>query len=183
MAKKKHRSKPGDKRSTKRDLDTRDAGENRTDMGAERRAVATQTSALVDLLERFEPLWRAYQAGSLPKTTSVSRMRVLSLLADQGPMTMTELKLAMGVSAQNITGLVDRLEASNEVERQPDPADRRKIIVKLFKPLKDTVRAYRDDHRRQVGQVFDTLSFKEQKQLSRALSKLVNILEDRANAQ
>ena len=44
---------------------------------------------------------------------------------------LTELAKALGVSARNITGLIDTLEQSGLVERTPDFNDRRSVLARI----------------------------------------------------
>jgi DNA-binding MarR family transcriptional regulator len=55
--------------------------------------------------------------------------KYLGLLTRHGPMTAGELGRQSGLTSGSTTGLIDRLEAKELVTRQPDPDDRRKILV------------------------------------------------------
>ena len=58
-----------------------------------------------------------------------SRAHVIWELRQRAPMTQRALADAMGVSARNVTGLVDGLVATGFVTREPHPTDRRAILV------------------------------------------------------
>ena len=60
-----------------------------------------------------------------------SRATVVWFVAAQGPMTQRALAEALQVSPRNVTGLVDGLEASGFVRREPHPTDRRATLVGL----------------------------------------------------
>ena len=47
------------------------------------------------------------------------------------PLTAGELRQRMGVSGAAITYLVERMIASGHVRRESDPADRRKVILRV----------------------------------------------------
>ena len=53
------------------------------------------------------------------------------LLHQHGPSTQRELAEALGVSARNVTGLVDALVETGFVTRGPHPTDRRATLVSL----------------------------------------------------
>ncbi len=53
----------------------------------------------------------------------------LDLLVVNGPLSAGTLAELTGLTTGAITGIIDRLEARNYVERQADPTDRRKVIV------------------------------------------------------
>lgn len=63
--------------------------------------------------------------------------RCLDALSE-GPMTATTLAQASGVTANALTTVVDRLADRGLVERVRDPADRRRVVIRLT-PLADYV--------------------------------------------
>ncbi len=60
---------------------------------------------------------------------TTSRAHLLWELRQLGPTTQTTLADALGVSARNVTGLVDGLVAGGFVTREPHPTDRRAVLV------------------------------------------------------
>ena len=73
------------------------------------------------------------QAGPGLRELSVPRGRVLAAMADALPerVRMGDLSAALGVTARNITTIVDGLEREGLLVRQPDPSDRRAILLEL----------------------------------------------------
>ena len=69
--------------------------------------------------------FRTWLAGSL----SLIHLSVLSLLEADGPMSMTRLADALDVSVASVTGIVDRLEQRDLVERRRGEGDRRLVLV------------------------------------------------------
>ena len=53
----------------------------------------------------------------------------LDILALTGPIPAGRLAALTGLSTGSVTALIDRLEAAGCVRREPDPADRRRVIV------------------------------------------------------
>jgi DNA-binding MarR family transcriptional regulator len=60
---------------------------------------------------------------------TVSRTHLLWELRRRGPSTQRDLADALKVSARTVTGLVDGLETTGFVTRQPHPTDRRATLV------------------------------------------------------
>ena len=58
-----------------------------------------------------------------------ARAHLLWELHSRGPSTQRVLADALGVSARNVTGLVDALVATGFVTREPHPTDRRATLV------------------------------------------------------
>ncbi|HEY1818198.1 MAG TPA: MarR family transcriptional regulator [Kofleriaceae bacterium] len=85
--------------------------------------------------------------------------KAFDLLLRAGPLTAGELGRATGLTTGAVTGLIDRLESSGFVDREPDPADRRKVLVvarptaitsdiaRRMKPLVRELRAVYDPYR------------------------------------
>jgi len=62
---------------------------------------------------------------------SYPRLRVLEILASNGPTIMRDIAQWLGVTPRNMTAVVDALEDAALVTRQPHPADRRATLVEL----------------------------------------------------
>ena len=64
---------------------------------------------------------------------SLARMRLLHVIAESGaqPLRMRDLSVALGVTARNITTIVDGLEHEGFVVRRPDATDRRATLLEL----------------------------------------------------
>jgi DNA-binding MarR family transcriptional regulator len=73
------------------------------------------------------------QAEPALRELSVPRARLLAAVVDAGPgrVRMGNLSSALGVTARNITTIVDALEHEGLLARKPDPTDRRAILLEL----------------------------------------------------
>lgn len=58
-------------------------------------------------------------------------LECLDILRDAGPITAGRLAELAGLTTGAITGVVDRLERAGYVRRESDPADRRRVIIRL----------------------------------------------------
>jgi DNA-binding MarR family transcriptional regulator len=59
--------------------------------------------------------------------------KVADILAlEEGPVTPGRLAELTGLTTGAITGVLDRLESAGFVAREPDPADRRRIVLRLL---------------------------------------------------
>jgi DNA-binding transcriptional regulator GbsR (MarR family) len=70
---------------------------------------------------------------------NVTDLNCLNILALSGQRTAGELARATGLTTASITGVLDRLESAGFVRRERDPADRRRVVVRL-----EAVRGMRD---------------------------------------
>ena len=71
------------------------------------------------------------QAGLAARGLSRARATVIWQLRRQGPTTQQQLARTIGVTARNITALVDGLAEAGFVRRDPHPDDRRAVLVRL----------------------------------------------------
>jgi DNA-binding MarR family transcriptional regulator len=60
---------------------------------------------------------------------SATEEKALDLLDRLGPLTAKQLAQHSGLAPASVTGLVDRLERKGFASRQPDPADRRRVLI------------------------------------------------------
>ncbi|MFD8966558.1 MarR family winged helix-turn-helix transcriptional regulator [Streptomyces sp. NPDC059568] len=74
--------------------------------------------------------YEEYDQAAAEHSLTGAQARVLRLLSME-PMPMRRIAQKLKCEPSNVTGIVDRLEARDLVERRPDPADRR---VKLAAP-------------------------------------------------
>ncbi|MFF1417393.1 MarR family winged helix-turn-helix transcriptional regulator [Streptomyces sp. NPDC058280] len=74
--------------------------------------------------------YEEYEQAAAEHSLTGAQARVLGLLSIE-PMPMRRIARKLKCEPSNVTGIVDRLEARDLVERRPDPADRR---VKLAAP-------------------------------------------------
>jgi DNA-binding MarR family transcriptional regulator len=55
--------------------------------------------------------------------------KALGLIVRTGPLAAGALAPQLGVGPSAVTGIIDRLERSGYVRREPDPTDRRRVLV------------------------------------------------------
>jgi len=60
---------------------------------------------------------------------SLVHLNVLTLLEAHGPLSMSRLADALGISVASVTGVVERMEKRGLVERRHDTEDRRVVLV------------------------------------------------------
>lgn len=88
-----------------------------------------------------------------------------------GGMTLGELSQRMMVSAGNVTGLAERLEALGMLERRAAPNDRRAQIVSLTAEGRRTFRAMARTHENWIAEIFADLTADEIETLMTLLAK------------
>jgi DNA-binding MarR family transcriptional regulator len=95
----------------------------------------TAVHEAVELAKRFIDLtWRAkasLEAVGEDFDLSMPQLEIIHVLCQSGTLPMRQLASLLHCEPSNVTGLVDRLEARNLVERQLDPSDRRVRLLAL----------------------------------------------------
>jgi DNA-binding MarR family transcriptional regulator len=87
-------------------------------------------AALRDLMLATE----AYrQAAARHLGIGITEAQTMSNLVVHTSMGQTELADALGITTSSVTSLIDRMEDSGLVRRQPHPRDRRRTVVQLTK--------------------------------------------------
>jgi MarR family transcriptional regulator, lower aerobic nicotinate degradation pathway regulator len=63
--------------------------------------------------------------------TARGEFAVLAALEEHGPRSQADLGRLLGLDRNEVSGIVTRLEDNGGIDRQPDPADRRRNVVTL----------------------------------------------------
>ena len=133
---------------------------------------------LVELLWSFAPAYQRWSESLLvEKGLSPQRLRILGSIHERGPRIMSELKEELGVTATNVTALVDSLEKDGLVIRKRHPTDRRATVIELSNKVMTELSPRCTEYKEQVAELFSDLSEKECKGFVRMLEKLWNRLQ------
>jgi DNA-binding MarR family transcriptional regulator len=109
----------------------------------------------------------------------LSELAALDHLADEGDLTPGALGARLGLTSGALTRLADRLEADRLLQRVPNPADRRSVLLRITPPgrvLADrSIEAWAGDVRRE----YKRLGRKERLAVARFLNSLIAASENR----
>ncbi|MBS44401.1 MAG: MarR family transcriptional regulator [Nocardioides sp.] len=113
---------------------------------------------------------------------SQARIHLLWVLGAEGPVTQRALAAALGVTPRNVTGLVDGLERSGHVTREPHPDDRRALLVTPTALGAEVVATLTAGHRDLADALFGSLSAADRRRfgamLDDVVASLVQALEE-----
>jgi DNA-binding MarR family transcriptional regulator len=134
--------------------------------------------AYLNLLRTSDEVFRAREAYLAQHHLSQGRFTVMMQLLDKSknvatPRTPAELADLSGVRRATMTGLVDTLERDGLVEREPDPVDRRMMLVRLTARGEQVLRDVLPGHFQWMATLMSPLDEAERKTLVRLLSKIV----------
>jgi DNA-binding MarR family transcriptional regulator len=128
---------------------------------------------LVELLWSFTPAYQRWSESLLvEKGLSPQRLRILGSIHERGPRIMSELKKELGVTATNVTALVDSLEKDGLVKRKQHPTDRRATVIELTDKVMTELSPRCTEYKEQVAELFSDLSERECKAFVTTLEKL-----------
>lgn len=115
----------------------------------------------------------------VPESLTLPQFDVLVQLArhDDG-MTSGELTRELLVTAGNVTGIVDRLEATGLVERGPVPGDRRVVKVRLTSRGRHLAQRVIPRHRKDVGALLEGVPQGDLARLRDLLGTVARALEE-----
>jgi DNA-binding MarR family transcriptional regulator len=103
-------------------------------------------------------------------------LQCVSLLGlEPGPRTTGEIAKLTGLTSGSATRLVDRLERAGLVERQPDPHDRRKMLVSLTARRTAELEAAWETPGRAFGQALDDFTIEELTVIERYLQRITEV--------
>jgi DNA-binding MarR family transcriptional regulator len=145
---------------------------------------STTSQQLADLFSLFAPAFLKWQyAGILVEGMTYPRMRLIHEIAEDGPQIMSALRDRLGVSARNITVLVDGLEREGLARRAPHSTDRRATLIELTDNGRAAHHAVYAAHADRAQALFATLSATDQRHLKRILGLLADALTETSVAE
>jgi DNA-binding MarR family transcriptional regulator len=109
---------------------------------------------------------------------TMSESSALSRLQHSGPTTAATLSKLEQISPQSIGVTVASLEAKGLIQRSPDPADGRRVILSLTSAGDATVQARRSARDEQFTRALSALSAEERAQLLAVMPVLERLTEE-----
>lgn len=135
---------------------------------------------LVELFWTLSPAYTRWAEAQIHEAgTTPHRLRLIGLLCRKGAMTMSQLRDELGVSATNITALIDVLEKNKRVTRSPHPSDRRVTLIEVTPETKKKFAKASILFKDRIGEIFSNLSEREKDQFFELLLKMKSALIER----
>ena len=138
---------------------------------------ATDTRALADRLHSLAiHLLRRIRRGDDESGLSAPRLSALSVIIYRGPISLTELAKAEGVTAPTMTRLVQALVRGGHVERSPNRTDNRVVMLHATPVGRRTLDIARANRLAALEQLLARLDPRETTLVERAVSALEPLL-------
>jgi DNA-binding MarR family transcriptional regulator len=106
--------------------------------------------------------------------TARSDFAVLAALEEYGALSQAGLGRRLGLDRNDVSGIVTRLESGRHVDRQADPANRRRNVVTLTTSGKRYLEEIQRHADAAQDELLAGLSTTERQQLNELLAKLLN---------
>jgi DNA-binding MarR family transcriptional regulator len=103
---------------------------------------------------------------------TMKQLKVLVVLGALGPARPSVIAAHIGASAANATGVLDRLVAQGYIERRPDAADRRALLVELTEAGHAIVSQLYTSGEERLARAIGALSIEDLQALDRGSSAL-----------
>ena len=139
---------------------------------------------LMQLLPRVSRGMRRWQDRSAPQSPAPLGPRHVAALQQlrDGPLTVSELASRLGLTLSTVSGVLADLGRAGFVDRQPDPADRRRTIVQIPAGKAALVMEWLDGAASPLARVLEKLDPSEQAAFLKAMDLLETEL-DRQDTQ
>ncbi|MBL8799859.1 MAG: MarR family transcriptional regulator [Planctomycetia bacterium] len=136
---------------------------------------------LLEVVPAFERAFSRWAKSLLEskKSSTPAQMRLLGALHCKGPQIMSSLGAELGVTARQVTNLVDALEAEGLVRRAAHPTDRRATVIEISAKGADVACQYWQPFHAQLAGLYRELPVKDQRELLRLLEKLLEKLKSK----
>lgn len=139
---------------------------------------AADAAQLADRFMRLAKQLRHRSAADLaPLGLTPSQDRALRTIARIGPVRIVRLADRLDIVPRSATAVVDALEQQGLVTRDPDPTDRRSVLVSLSAAGRDRMHHVHESHRQAAGDLFLALTPDDRATLSRILTTIQQSLD------
>lgn len=102
-----------------------------------------------------------------------SEFAVLAALEEYGPLSQADIGRRLGLDRNDVNAILGRLEARDQVDRQPNPANRRRNIVTLTAPGTRRLEEIQQHADAVQDELLAGLDAAERRQLQSLLTKLL----------
>lgn len=111
----------------------------------------------------------------MPTELTLRQVQVLVLVRAHPGLTGQELADLLGVSTPTTSGLIDRIVTRGWLDRQPDPADRRRMLLRITAGGEQVLAALEEPAMQAKSQVLSGLSTDELTDLARLMERMRDV--------
>ena len=119
-----------------------------------------------------------HQALAARVGLSAGDLKTLELIESDGPFSATELARRTGLTGAGITSVIVRLAAGGHIERETDPQDRRRAIIRATLATSPALDDAFGQLGMSLGAVINDYSDTEQAAIASYLQRMVGVLKE-----
>jgi len=133
---------------------------------------------LLEIVPAFERSFSRWAKSLIEseKSSTPARMRLLGALHCKGPQIMSGLGDELGVTARQVTNLVDALEEEGLARRAAHPTDRRATVIEITTKGAEVACEFWQPFHAKLAGLYREMPVKDQRELVRLLEALLEKL-------
>ena len=129
-------------------------------------------NAFIKLMRSTESLNNRLNKHLAQADLTVSQFGTLEVLHHLGPLNQRTIGEKLLKSGGNVTMVIDNLEKCGHVKREPDPNDRRAVLIHLTETGQEFIEDFFPKHLEKIKEEFSVLTEEEKKTLADICKKI-----------
>ena len=129
-------------------------------------------NAFIKLMRSTESLNNRLNKHLAQADLTVSQFGTLEVLHHLGPLNQRTIGEKLLKSGGNVTMVIDNLEKCGHVKREPDPNDRRAVLIHLTEKGQEFIEDFFPKHLEKIKEEFSVLTEEEKKTLAEICKKI-----------
>lgn len=106
----------------------------------------------------------------------LNQFGVLCTLMDTHRLTITDISRQLNISKQQMTNIIDKLVSANFVSKEPDPNDRRRLVITISHKGKKLLEEHMEQFRQRFESHAQNLTRDERQELATILRRYYELI-------
>ena len=106
----------------------------------------------------------------------LNQFGVLCVLMDTQGLTITDISRQLNISKQQMTNIIDKLLSAGYVSKEPDPKDRRRLVITISRKGKKLLEEHMEQFRQRFESHAQNLTRDERQELATILRRYYELI-------
>ena len=106
----------------------------------------------------------------------LNQFGVLCVLMDTQGLTITDISRQLNISKQQMTNIIDKLVSAGYVSKEPDPVDRRRLVITISRKGKKLLEEHMEQFRQRFESHAQNLTRDERQELATILRRYYELI-------
>ena len=106
----------------------------------------------------------------------LNQFGVLCVLMDTQGLTITDINRQLNISKQQMTNIIDKLVSAGYVSKEPDPVDRRRLVITISRQGKKLLEEHMEQFRQRFESHAQNLTRDERQELATILRRYYELI-------